>query len=273
MRPGRRRPLRRALILCLGLAACTDTGDRALRGETDEGSVVPAQVLRSFPHDPAAFTQGLVVSGDTLLESTGGRGESTLRKVELSTGRVLQSVHLPAPYFGEGIAVLGDRIYQLTWQEHTGFIYDHATLERTGTFQYAGEGWGLTSDGRSLILSDGTSVLRYLDPETFEVSRTMEVHYAGAPVQSLNELEWVRGELWANVWHQDEIARIDPATGEVRGWISLAGYAPPVRHQNPEAVPNGIAYDARTGRLYVTGTLWGMLYEIRVPPIGSPDAR
>jgi glutamine cyclotransferase len=262
-----------ALGLCLALAACSDTGDRALRSETNEASVIPAQVVRSFPHDPTAFTQGLVVSGDTLLESTGGRGESTIRKVHLPTGTVLQTVRLPAPYFGEGIAVLGDRIYQLTWQEHTGFMYDRATLERTGSFPYAGEGWGLTSDGRSLILSDGTSVLRFLDPETFEVSRTLEVRFAGAPVESLNELEWVHGEIWANLWHQDEIVRIDPATGEVRGWISLAGYAPPVRHQNPEAVPNGIAYDKQSGRLYVTGKLWGMLYEIRMPPIGSPDAR
>jgi glutamine cyclotransferase len=234
--------------------------------------VVAARPLRTFPHDPQAFTQGLVVEGDTLLESTGGRGQSTLRKVLLESGRVVQSVALPAEYFGEGAAVLGRSVYQLTWQENTGLVYDLGTLERTGTFRYEGEGWGLTTDGSSLILSDGSNVLQYLDPTSYRVTRTLQVMDAGEPIHFLNELEWVRGEIWANVWHQDRIARVDPRTGSVIGWVDLGDLGPPVRDENPEAVPNGIAFDDRSGRLFVTGKLWPVLYEIGMPSAPAATA-
>ncbi len=226
---------------------------------------VAVQAVRSIPHDPGAFTQGLAFHDGFLYESTGRRGESSLRRVDPASGKVLQRVDVPTPYFAEGAAVLGGRIYQLTWQEQTGFIYDLATLARTGTFSYQGEGWGLTTDGRSLILSDGTSTLRFLDPASFGVVRTLEVTEGGRPVHLLNELEWVRGEIWANVWYEEEIARIDPRTGRVLGWLDLSALLPPVHDQNQEAVLNGIALDQKTGRIFVTGKLWPMLYEILVP--------
>ena len=248
------------LLLALPLAGC-EAPEPVVEGAPAE----PARVLRTFPHDPQAFTQGLVLYGDTLIESTGGRGLSTLRKVLLQSGEVVQRVPLDDRFFGEGAAVLGGTVYQLTWQENTGLVYDLATLRLTGTFRYEGEGWGLTSDGRSLVMSDGTDVLRYLDPASYAVTRTLSVTDAGQPVHFLNELEWVRGEIWANVWHQDRIARIDPGSGAVIGWIDLADLGPPVRDQNPEAVPNGIAYDEESGRLVVTGKLWPTLYEIAMP--------
>ena len=260
-------------LLLLGLAAAGCGEPRSSDGAPEGGApVVSAQVLRTFPHDPQAFTQGLVVDGDTLLESTGGRGSSTLRKALLESGEVVQRVALPNEYFGEGAAVLGQSVYQLTWQENTGLVYDLATLEPTGSFRYEGEGWGLTTDGSSLILSDGSNVLQYIDPTTHLVTRTLPVTDAGEPVHFLNELEWVRGEIWANVWHQDRIARIDPRTGSVLGWIDLADLGPPVRDQNPEAVPNGIAFDEDSGRLFVTGKLWPVLYEIGMPAAAAPAA-
>ena len=253
---------RARLLLLAGLAAACEGTPEPVEGGAP---VEPARVLRTLPHDPRAFTQGLVIFGDTLLESTGGRGVSTLRKVLLESGEVVQRVPLARQYFGEGAAVLGGRAYQLTWQENTGLVYDLASLRLEGTFRYEGEGWGLATDGASLILSDGTDVLRYLDPTSYTVTRTVSVTDAGQPVHFLNELEWVRGEIWANVWHEDRIARIDPASGEVIAWLDLADIAPPVRDQNSEAVPNGIAFDERTGRLFVTGKLWPVLYEIGMP--------
>ena len=252
------------LLAALAAAGCGES--RAPQGARAGGApVVAAQVLRTFPHDPQAFTQGLVVDGDTLLESTGGSGSSTLRRALLESGQVVQRVALPDEYFGEGATVLGQSVYQLTWQQNTGLVYDLATLEQTGSFRYEGEGWGLTTDGSSLILSDGSNVLQFLDPATHRVTRTLQVTDAGAPVHFLNELEWVRGEIWANVWHQDQIARIDARTGAVIAWIDLADLGPPIRDQNPEAVPNGIAFDEGTGRLFVTGKLWPVLYEIGMP--------
>ena len=257
----RRRALLAALVAALPLAGCETAPEPEVEGAPMEA----ARVLRTYPHDPQAFTQGLVLYGDTLIESTGGRGASTLRKVLLASGAVVQRVSLEPRYFGEGAAILGGSVYQLTWEENTGFVYDLATLRVTGTFRYDGEGWGLTSDGRSLVMSDGTDELRYLDPATFAVTRTLSVTDAGQPVHFLNELEWVRGEIWANIWHEDRIARIDPTTGVVRAWLDLADLAPPIRDQNDEAVPNGIAYDQAAGRLLVTGKLWPTLYEIGMP--------
>ena len=257
------------LATTLALAGCDPSPSAEPPGEG--APVAPAEVLRTFPHDPQAFTQGLAVRGDTLVESTGGRGTSTLRKVLLRSGEVLQRVPLRSEYFGEGAAILDGKVYQLTWQENTGLVYDLATLQATESFRYEGEGWGLTTDGASLILSDGSNVLQYLDPATRQVTRTLEVHDGDSPVHYLNELEWVRGEIWANVWHQDRIARIDPRNGEVVAWIDLADLGPPIRDQNADAVPNGIAFDERAGRLFVTGKLWPVLYEIALPALPSAN--
>ena len=250
------------LLAALPFAAC----EKGAPEPVLEGAPVEAaRVVRTFPHDPAAFTQGLALYGDTLIESTGGRGNSTIRKVLLESGRVVLRVPLEARFFGEGAALLGRRVYQLTWEENTGLVYDLGTLRLVDSFRYEGEGWGLTTDGRSLVLSDGTNVLRYLDPTSYAVTRTLSVTDGGQPVHFLNELEWVRGQIWANVWHQDRIARIDPSTGSVIGWIDLADLGPPIRDQDAEAVPNGIAFDEGSGRLVVTGKLWPVLYEIGMP--------
>ncbi|MBE2235219.1 MAG: glutaminyl-peptide cyclotransferase [Anaerolinea sp.] len=224
------------------------------------------QVLNVFPHDPTAFTQGLVYQDGIFYEGTGLRGQSTLRRVNPATGEVLQGVRLPDQYFGEGIAVLGDRLYQLTWQENTGFIYDKASFELLGTWNYAGEGWGLTTDGQRLIMSDGSHELRFLDPVTMqELGRVAVLDGDGLPVARLNELEWVEGEVWANVWQTDRIARIDPASGRLLGWIDLTGLLP-VEDRVAQRVDvlNGIAYDAAGGRLFVTGKWWPKLFEIQV---------
>ncbi|HYE14688.1 MAG TPA: glutaminyl-peptide cyclotransferase, partial [Pyrinomonadaceae bacterium] len=209
------------------------------------------EVVNRFPHDPKAFTQGLVFDGGEILESTGQYGESTLRRVEPKTGKVIKSVKVEPQYFGEGLTLFGGKIYQLTWTTRRGFIYDPASFERLGEFSYDGEGWGLTHDGESLILSDGTSQLRFLDPATFKLKRAVNVtDEKGRPVRDLNELEHVKGEIFANIWHSDRIARINPSTGRVTGWIDLAGLMPPTAiGNNPEAVLNGIAYDEAGDRL------------------------
>lgn len=222
------------------------------------------EVVNTLPHDARAFTQGLLYHEGSLIESTGQYGESTLREVELSTGKVLRKVDVPPQFFAEGAALLDGKIYQLTWTNGIGFIYDARTFERVGQFRYDGEGWGLTSDGRSLILSDGTNQLRFLDPKTFNVVRTVNVVDRGRPLRELNELEFVKGEIFANVWHDDRIARIDPESGAVRGWIDLAGLLPAGEASSGEAVLNGIAYDEAGDRLFVTGKLWPKLFEIRL---------
>jgi glutamine cyclotransferase len=230
-------------------------------------------VVNVFPHDPNAFTQGLLVHEGALIESTGLTGMSTLRRVELRTGRILQVTRVPAPHFAEGITILNGRIYQLTWQGQKGFIYDVKTLAKTGEFVYEGEGWGLASDGKSLLLSDGTNVIRFLDPATFRVTRTLHVTRAGKPLARLNELELVKGEIFANVWMAKGIARIDPNSGKVTGWIDLTALANTVGTNSPDAVLNGIAYDAAADRLFVTGKLWPKLYEIRLRPAASKKSR
>jgi glutamine cyclotransferase len=222
------------------------------------------QVINMWNHDPYAFTQGLVFWDGKLLESTGEEGRSSLRRVEPKTGKILKKVDVPLPYFAEGIAVLNGKIYQLTWQHGRGFIYDARTLERVGDFKYEGEGWGLTTDGQSLILSDGSSQLRFLDPASFRLTKTITVVDNKAPVDQLNELEWVQGEIYANIWHDQKIAVINPQTGRVTAWIDLTGLMPESELQDPEAVLNGIAYDTEGGRLFVTGKLWPRLFEIKV---------
>ena len=222
------------------------------------------QIVNIWPHDSNAFTQGLILSDGKLLESTGQEGFSSLRRVELETGKVLKKIDLPRPYFAEGIALLNGKIYQLTWQHHVGFIYDAESFERVGQFNYTEEGWGLATDGKSLILSDGSNRLRFLDPSDFHVTRTINVLDGQTPVRELNELEFVQGEIYANVWHDNRIATIDPQSGRVTAWIDLSGLMPESELPDPEAVLNGIAYDQANNRLYVTGKLWPRLFEIRV---------
>jgi glutaminyl-peptide cyclotransferase len=222
------------------------------------------EIVHTFPHDPDAYTQGLEFREGKFLESTGRTGKSSLRDVEVETGKVLKQINVPTPYFAEGLTLLNGKIYQLTWQHHTGFIYDAATFKKVGEFSYEGEGWGLTNDGSSLILSDGTDQIRFLDPSTFKVQRTIAVIDKDVPVSRLNELELVRGEIYANVWTEDRIARIDSKTGRVTGWIQLAGLIPRTELRDDEAVLNGIAYDEAHDRLFVTGKLWPKLFEIRL---------
>jgi glutaminyl-peptide cyclotransferase len=210
-----------------------------------------------------------VFHGGRLLESTGQYGRSTLREVVLETGAVVRRVNVPESYFAEGLALIQDRLYQLTWQQGMGFIYDLGSFEQKATFPYDGEGWGLATDGAALILSDGSNVLRFIDAGSFRVQRTLDVMDGDEPVHQLNELEWVRGEIWANVWHQQKIARIDPATGKVKAWLDLSQIAAQSGATDPEAVPNGIAFDEASGRLFVTGKLWPVLYEIRVQGVNA----
>jgi len=222
----------------------------------------PVQVLGEYPHDPQAYTQGLVFENGFLYEGTGKRGRSTLRKVELKTGRVVQSHRLDDRHFGEGIAIVGNRIIQLTWKSQVGIVYDKETFKEVGRFRYTGEGWGITYDGTHLIMSDGSASLRFLDPRDFKEVRRVLVQYQGRRFDKLNELEYVRGEILANVWYKDYIARISPETGRVVGWIDLRRLYP--NRRDPEAVMNGIAYDAENDRLFLTGKNWPRLFEIRV---------
>jgi glutamine cyclotransferase len=226
--------------------------------------VAGVRVVNVFPHDPQAFCQGLVIAGGALYEGTGQNGESSLREVELTTGRVLRMVPLSRDYFGEGITILGDRIYQLTWKNRIGFVYDRQTFAPVSSFRYTGEGWGLTTDGEHLIMSDGTATIRFLDPKTFDVVRRIDVRSGRNRIDKLNELEYVEGEIWANIWYSDRIVRIAPKTGEVTGWIDLSTLYPPRERPSREHVLNGIAYDAAAKRLFVTGKLWPKLYEIEL---------
>ena len=224
------------------------------------------RVLHAYPHDAQAFTQGLIYLDGHLYESTGLVGRSSLRMDELASGQVLQEHDIAAPLFAEGLTSWGATLVQLTWQAHTGFVYDRATFKLLRTFHYEGEGWGLTQDGQHLILSDGTASLRFLNPSSFAVERTLAVSDHGKPVDQLNELEYVHGQIYANVWMTNRIARISPTTGEVLGWIDLSGLLPVVEQSSSDAVLNGIAYDAQHDRLFVTGKLWPKLFEIRMMP-------
>ena len=221
------------------------------------------RVIAEYPHDPKAFTQGLVYHDGTLYEGTGLEGQSSLRRVELQTGDVAARMDLDQPYFGEGIAVLDRKIYQLTWRNRLAIVYDAETMQFQKTIRYAGEGWGLTSDDEQLILSDGSATLKFLNPATFEVTRRLTVKAAKKLVNNLNELEYVDGEIWANIWHSDRIARISPETGEVVGWIDLSALWPLRDRPSKEYVLNGIAYDGEK-RIFVTGKNWPKLYEIEV---------
>ena len=229
------------------------------------------QIVKTYPHDPKAFTQGLEFKDGVLYEGTGGKeGDdffSSLRKVEYTTGKVLQKYDLPREYFGEGITILNDRIYQLTWREMTAFVYD-MNFKLLKEFRYPGEGWGLTNDGTNLFMSDGTHVIRVINPEDFKTVRTLVVKdEAGKPIMQLNELEFVKGEIWANIWQSGWIIRIDPATGRLLGKVDLNSLADDEMDKNHDAdVLNGIAYDAAGDRMFVTGKKWRRLFEIKVAP-------
>lgn len=220
-------------------------------------------VINIWPHDSSAFTQGLMFLDGSLLESTGLNGQSTLRKVDLKTGKVLKQVQVLPQYFAEGLAVLGDKVFQLTWQNRKGLVYDLESFRLEKEFAYEGEGWGLTTDGQWLILSDGTDHIRFLDPLTFEVKRTIRVRHQGQPVNRLNELEHIKGEIYANVWGADYVVRIDPATGNVIGVIDFTGLLAAKDRVNTDVL-NGIAYDAAEDRLFVTGKRWPNLFEVRL---------
>jgi glutamine cyclotransferase len=226
-------------------------------------TVAGFKVIAAYPHDPAAFTQGLAIEKGQLYEGTGMYGASTVRRVDLTSGRPEKQRALSPRYFGEGIAILGGLLYQITWQNGAAVVYDLDTFEVQRTMQYDGEGWGLTHDGRQLIMSDGSATIRFRDPQTFAVTREIEVINDGVPLVKLNELEYIDGEIWANIWYDDRIVRISPADGKVLGFIDLSTLYPHSA-RNSEAVLNGIAYDTAAKRLFVTGKNWPQLYEIEV---------
>ncbi len=224
-------------------------------------------IVKTYPHDPQAFTQGLVFSDGFLYESTGAhRGNSSLRKLDLETGRVLKEYTLAGGYFGEGLTLWRKRLIQLTWRSGIGFVYDRDSFLKVGDFHYDTEGWGITEDGKSLIMSDGTAVLRFLDPESFEEIRRIEVLDQGVPVRNLNELEFIKGEIFANIWGKDTIARVSPENGKVLGWIDLSMLRRALGPVQEAEALNGIAYDRGGDRLFVTGKLWPKLFEIKLVP-------
>jgi len=261
---------RSALILAAAGTAVLACGYLAAgcgKPRTDAAQTAPiqrVQVVREYPHDPGAYTQGLLYDGGFLYESTGREGFSSLRKVNLETGAVLRIHRLPSRLFGEGLALFGDKLIQLTWQTGEGFVYDKETFRLVREFRFEPEGWGLASDGRRLILSDGTSELRFLDPQTLKETGRLTVTHGNRRIDQINELEWVRGEIWANVWQTGYIIRIDPQTGKIKGILNLESLALANATRDVDSVLNGIAYDPKNDRIFITGKLWPKLYEIRL---------
>ena len=243
-----------ALLCALPLTACSASAQQV--------KTYGFKVEEALPHDVAAYTQGLFFFEGELYESAGQYGESNFRKVDLATGRVLKRLNFEGRYFAEGACVLNDKLYVLTWQEKECFVYDMKTWNRIGTLRYLGEGWGLTTDGKSLIMSDGTSTITFRNPDNFAVERSIQVTLRGQNVLYLNELEYIKGEIWANVYGTDQIVRIDPATGVVRAVINLRGILPAQQRKPRTDVLNGIAFDPRSGAVYVTGKYWPKLYRI-----------
>jgi len=256
------------LLALLGAVCACSCSESPAPTTSNITPVYSYNVVNTYPHDRSAFTQGLVFADGVLYEGTGLNGRSTLRRVELETGEVLQIHELPAQFFGEGVTVYGNDIIQLTWQSHVGFVYDRDSFELLQEFNYSTQGWGITHDGERLIMSDGTATLYFLDPETFEEIGRVGVYDNDGSVNRLNELEYVQGEIYANVWQTNCIARIDPQTGQVVGWIELKGLLTPEDRGEPVDVLNGIAYDAENARLFVTGKLWPKLFEIELISAG-----
>ncbi len=247
------------LMTLTALVACAP----ATIAQRQPAPVQGFKLIASYPHDPAAFTQGLVFADGEFYESTGLNGESSLRRVEIATGKVLQQIKVPAEYFAEGLALVGNELLQLTWQHQRGFVYDRKTFAQKRTFSYPNEGWGIAYDAAGgLVMSDGSDTLTFLDPKTFTPSKTLRVRDAGQAIGQLNELEWIDGEIWANVWMTDRVARISPNTGEVKAWLDLSKLWPREQRQPPADVLNGIAYDRATRRIYVTGKKWPRVYQI-----------
>jgi glutaminyl-peptide cyclotransferase len=253
-----RRPFLLILFLCAFAASTIANPPASIHTDA-------YQIVHVYPHDSKAFTQGLIYVDGHLYESTGLNGRSSLRMVDLSTGQVLQKYDLPAEYFGEGLTDWGSTLIQLTWTAHKGFVYDRFSFSLLRTFQYEGEGWGLTHDDAQLIMSDGSSYLRFLDPKSFrEIRRIRVADETGHAIDNLNELEYVHGEIYANIWQTDKIVRISPRTGKVLGWIDLGGIIDKHALEGSGAVLNGIAYDSAGDRLFVTGKLWPKLFEIKI---------
>ena len=248
------------------ILACAPGPASSIAAQRKPAPVQSYKVVATFPHDTSSFTQGLVFASDgQLYESTGLEGESTLRRVDIATGQTLQKIDVPSQYFAEGLALVGDELLQLTWRHKLGFVYDRKTFKQKRTFSYNTEGWGIAYDGTSsLVMSDGSDTLSFLDPKTLAVTKTLRVQEAGRPVGNLNELEWIEGEIWANIWMTDRIARISPNTGEVNAWIDLSSLYPASQRMPPADVMNGIAYDKATRRIYITGKKWPRLYQITV---------
>jgi glutaminyl-peptide cyclotransferase len=236
----------------------------AAAGAPPQTPVYGYRIIHVYPHDRNAFTQGLEYRGGFLYEGTGLNGRSSLRKVDLESGKVVQESRLDSKYFGEGITLLDRQIVELTWQSHRGFVYDRNTFQLIRSFEYPGEGWGLTNDGRQIYMSDGTAQIRFWNPSTLQETRRIAVHDGQTPVDSLNELEYVNGEIYANVWQTDRIARIAPADGHVTGWIDLPGLLTAADLAEGADILNGIAYDSLGDRLFVTGKLWPKLFEIQL---------
>lgn len=253
------------LFLAMPRGEVADNGPNAATTER-------ARVLATFPHDSNDFCQGLVVEDGIVYEGTGHYGSSVLKKYELATGRLLAAARLPDNCFGEGISTVGDEIYQLTWKERACFVYDKETLKPIRTLTYTGQGWGLASDGDKLYMSDGSSVIQVLDSKTLKPIRKFNVHYGRRRQDNLNELEMVRGELWACIWYEDRIVRIDPETGRIRGWLDCSSLYP-ASQRHREHVLNGIAYDAQANRLFITGKNWPTLFEIEVPQFDGDRPR
>lgn len=250
-----------SIMLCLAVLASPAWGEVPLYG---------VEVVHTYPHDPSAFTEGLFYLNGFFYESTGLEGHSSIRKVRVETGEVVQKVDIQPEYFGEGIVNWQGELISLTWKSEVGFVFDLATLKRRKEFHYHGEGWALTQDGQQLIMSDGTPELRFINPKTLMETKRIQVTLEGRPLHNVNELEWVKGEIYANVWETNSIIRIDPKDGHILGIVNLAGLLSPADQvSGPDSVLNGIAYDAKGDRLFVTGKNWPKLFEIRLVPRGT----
>jgi glutaminyl-peptide cyclotransferase len=255
-----------AFLCCSGFASETSVRQRqsaAILKKT-KAPIAKIIVVNIFPHDPESYTEGLVYHKGYLYESTGLKGKSALKKLEIVSGKVIKEIDLAEEYFGEGMTIIGNKVYQLTWSHQTGFIYDLSSFQEIGKFSYQGEGWGLTTDGSNLVMSDGTAIISYLDPENFAVIKKIEVRDGKNPVSNLNELEFIRGEIWANVFMEDIIVRIAPETGKVIGWVDLNNLQLLLPAKERRDVLNGIAYDQEQGRIFVTGKYWSRLFEIKI---------
>jgi glutaminyl-peptide cyclotransferase len=254
------------IVVVAGVLGCAPAAMDSVRAQRRPAPVQTFKVVATFPHDPAAFTQGLVFADGEFYESTGLNGQSSLRRVEIATGKILQQHKVAEEYFAEGLALVGDELLQLTWQHHRGFVYDRKTFAQKRTFPYKTEGWGIAYDGgTNLVMSDGSDTLTFLDAKTFAPTRTLRVRDAGRAIDHLNELEWIEGEIWANVWLTDRIARISPTTGDVNAWVDFTSLWPASQRPNPgDQVLNGIAYDRATRRIFITGKKWPRLYQIAV---------